>query len=52
MMEKENNSGLSQSELDFLLEVEYLMRQIGNAHISLKKGYDDLIVMMKKNTKS
>ena len=41
-------SAEEQRKADFLMQVEYIMLQIGHGHISLNEGYDLLISYIEK----
>ena len=41
-------SAEEQRKADFLMEVEYIMLQIGYGHINLQEGYDLLISYIEK----
>lgn len=48
-LKTEKSTSLSQKKLDFLLEVEYLMKKMGHSQVSLEKGYEELASLMRKN---
>jgi hypothetical protein len=39
-------------KLDFLMEVEYLMQQMANAHIPLGEGYEKLMKLISRHQDS
>jgi hypothetical protein len=45
----DKNKELDPKKLDFLLEVEFLMKQMENAHIPLDEGYDKLIKLFSRH---